>query len=114
MKNTTNYLLMVLLAGGLAFAGCGKPASTQVQGTTIAAMDVPKFQQAFPSPTPAQQSSIDKVRMGVRYGTYPDVLAALDKLASDPSLTEPQKKAVSDLIEGVKQTLAKTAAAPAK
>jgi len=113
MKNTTNYLLMVLLAGGLAFAGCGKPASTQVQGT-IAAMDVPKFQEAFPSPTPAQQSSIDKVRMGVRYGTYPDVLAALDKLASDPSLTEPQKKAVSDLIEGVKQTLAKAATAPAK
>ena len=104
---------MVLLAGGLAFAGCGKPASTQVQGT-VAAMDIPKFQQAFPSPTPAQQSNIDKVRMGVRYGTYPDVLAALDKLASDPSLTEPQKKAVSDLIEGVKQTLAKTATAPAK
>jgi hypothetical protein len=52
--------------------------------------------------------------MGVRYGTYPDALAALDKLASDPSLTEPQKKAVSDLIEGVKQTLAKAATAPAK
>ena len=113
MKNTTNCLLMVLLAGGLALAGCGKPASTQVQGT-IAAMDIPKFQQAFPSPTPAQQSSIDKVRMGVRYGTYPDALAALDKLASDPSLTEPQKKAVSDLIEGVKQTLAKAATTPAK
>src|ERR1035437_3463997 len=113
MKNTTNRLLMVLLAGVVAFAGCGKPASTQVQGT-IAAMDIPKFQQAFPSPTPAQQSSIDKVRTGVRYRMYPDALAALDKLASDPSLTEPLKKAVSDLIEGVKQTLAKTAAAPAK
>src|ERR1035437_26208 len=113
MKNTTNCLLMVLLPGGLALAGCGKPASTQVQGT-IAAMDIPKFQQAFPSPTPAQQSSIDKVRMGVRYGTYPDALAAFDKLASDPSLTEPQKKAVSDLIEGVKQTLAKAATTPAK
>jgi hypothetical protein len=113
MKNTTNCLLMVLLAGGLAFAGCGKPASTQVQGT-ITAMDLPKFQEAFPSPTPAQQSSIDKVRMGVRYGMYPDALAALDKLASDTSLTEPQKKAVSDVIEGIKQTLAKTATAPAK
>lgn len=109
---TKNWITGLLLAGVVAFAGCGKPASTQVPGT-ITAMDIPKFQQAFPSPTPAQQSNIDKVRMGVRYGTYPDALVALDKLASDPSLTEPQKKAVSDLIEGVKQTLAKAATAPA-
>jgi hypothetical protein len=30
---------------------------------------------------------------------------ALEKLASDPALTEPQKKAVNDLLHGVKQTM---------
>jgi hypothetical protein len=50
----------------------------------------------------------------VRYSLLPDALASLEKLASDPSLTEPQKKAVSDMIEGVKTALAKTLTAPAK
>jgi len=77
-------------------------------------MDIPKFQAAFPSPTPAQQSNIDKMRMAVRYSTYPEALAALDNLAGDAALTEPQKKAVADLIESIKQTQAKKAAAPAQ
>jgi hypothetical protein len=75
-------------------------------------VDISKFQQAFPSPTPEQQSDIGKALQGLRYGMFPEVLAALDRLASDASLTEPQKKAVADMIQGVKQTMAKTPAAP--
>ena len=76
------------------------------------AIDLPKFQQAFPSPTPEQQGTLAKVLEGTRYGLYPQALAALDKLAADPTLTEPQKKAVSDLIAGIKQTMAKAPAPP--
>ena len=108
-----NWITGLLLAGVVAFAGCGKPASTQGQAPT-AVMNIAKFQEAFPSPTPAQQSNIDKMRMAVRYGTYPEALAALDNLAGDAALTEPQKKAVSDMIESIKQTQAKKAAAPAQ
>lgn len=106
---------MVLLAGVLASAGCGKSGSDNSTAQHVAAtMDIAKLQQAFPSPTPEQQSTLSKVMTGVRYRQYPDALAALDKLASDSSLTEPQKKAVSDLIAGVKQALAKPPSEPAK
>jgi hypothetical protein len=111
MKNITYSLLMVLLASGLALSGCGKPADSAAQSRT-AGVDISKFQQAFPSPTPEQQSDIGKAVQGMRYGMFPEVLAALDRLASDASLTEPQKKAVADMIQGVKQTMAKTPAAP--
>src|ERR1039457_5985614 len=113
MRTTKNCLLMVLLGGVLAFAGCGKSDKSTAQHIP-ATMDVAKLQQAFPSPTPGQQSALGKVQQSVRYGLLPDALASLDKLASDPSLTEPQKKAVSDMIEGVKQARAKTVTAPAK
>jgi hypothetical protein len=41
-------------------------------------------------------------------------LAVLEKLASDPALTEAQKKAVNDMIQGVTQALAKPATPPAQ
>jgi len=107
---TTNWISGLLVAGLLGLAGCGKSDSAGDRGVP-ATMDLPKFQQAFPSPTPAQQSSIAKVTEGVRYGLYPNALAALDSLAKDPALTDAQKKAVSDLIEGIKQSMA-TAPAP--
>jgi len=103
----------LLLAGLLAFVGCGKSEKNQAQGIP-AMMDLSKFQQAFPSPTPAQQSHIAKASEGVRYGLYTNALSALDKLAADPALSEPQKKAVSDLIEGIKHTMAKASAPPAQ
>jgi hypothetical protein len=103
----------LLLAGLLAFVGCGKSEKDQAQGIP-ATMDLSKFQQAFPSPTPEQQGNIAKASEGVRYSLYPNALVALDKLAADPALTEPQKKAVSDLIEGIKQTMAKAPAPPAR
>ena len=100
---------MILLASALAFAGCGKSDKNAAQRVP-ATMDPSKLQQAFRSPTPAQQSSLEKVTSGIRYHLYPDTLAALDKLASDPALTEPQKKAISDLVEAIKQTMAKAPA----
>jgi hypothetical protein len=111
--NTTNWVSGLLVAGLLAFAGCGKSDQAGDRGIP-ATMDVSKFQQAFPSPTPEQRSNIAKATEGVRYGLYTNALAALDKLAGDPALTEPQKKAVSDLIEGIKQTMAKAPAPPAQ
>ena len=75
---------------------------------------LPKFKQAFPSPTPDQQGDFSKAYRAVRYSQYADALPVLDKLASNPSLTEPQKKAVSDLIDAVKQTLAKAPTPPAQ
>jgi hypothetical protein len=102
---------MVLLAGVVALAGCGKPDKTPAQ-TAPGMMDLPKFQQAFVSATPEQQTSVVAAAKCIRYGAYPDALAALAKLDSDPALTPPQKQAVSNLVEGIKGASTKAPAAP--
>ncbi len=108
---TMSWLSVIILAGALALVGCGKSDKSAAQGMPQG-IDLLKFQQAFPSPTPEQQGSLEKVISGVRYRLYPQALQALEKLATDQTLTEPQKKAVNDLIEGIKQTLS-SAAPPA-
>ena len=110
---TTHWASGIAVAGLLAFAGCGKSEQPSAQRIS-ASMDLQKFAQAFPAPTPEQQKNVAKASQGVRYRMYPDALAALDQLSGDASLTDAQKKAVSDLIEGVKQALTNTSAAPAQ
>ena len=110
-----NCIPLILLASALALAGCGKPKTltlTLPPGSPV--MELPKLNEAFVSPTPAQQPIVSEAYRSVRYSLYPQALAALDKLASDPTLTEPQKKSVNDLIESIKQAMAKAPAPPAQ
>lgn len=105
---------MVLVAGVLAVAGCGKekPKAQPItaEGVTV---DLPKLQMAFATAAPDLQTSVSEVRMGLRYGDYPRALAGLDKLANAPSLTADQKKIVADVTEQIKQAASKaTAPAP--
>jgi hypothetical protein len=103
-----NWMMMVLLAGGLALTGCGKkPTPMPVSG-----VDVPKLREAFATASPEIQVAVSEVTMGVRYGDYSRAFAALDKLAKAPNLSEPQKKIVAEVIEQVKQLASKAPAAP--
>jgi hypothetical protein len=108
---TTYWVLGIVVAGLLAFAGCSKSNKPVAQH---GAVDIMKFRQAFPTPTPDQQNNISKVTQGVRYRLYPRALEALDKLNADPSLTDAQKKAVSDMIEGINQAMTNAPAPPAQ
>jgi hypothetical protein len=113
--STKNCIPIILLVGLLPLAGCGKPKSAANQEQVGApVMELPKLSEAFVSPTPAQQPIISEAYRSVRYSQYPQALSALDKLASDPTLTEPQKKAVNDLIQSVKQAMAQAPPLPAK
>jgi hypothetical protein len=114
MKMTmTKWISAVLVTGLLAFVGCGKGQS---QGGSVdqVRMDFPKFKEAFPSPTPTQDAAIQKLGNAVRYRLYPDALDALAALDGDSTLTEPQKKAVADMIEVIKKSSANAAAPPAQ
>jgi hypothetical protein len=51
-------------------------------------------------------SELTKVSYGVRYGDPVKSLMALDKLANDPNVSEPQKKVVNEIIEQVKKLAA--------
>ena len=107
---TTYWMSGLIVAGLLAFAGCGKSSqSTTASGPQI---DLAKFTQAFPTPTPDQQKNLFKVSQGIRYRRYPDALAGLEGLDGDASLTEPQKKAVADMVAGIQQAMTNTPPAP--
>lgn len=110
---TTEWMMMLLLAGVVALAGCGKekPAATVMDGVAV---DLPKLQEAFATASPELQTSVSEVRMGVRYGDYPRAFTALDKLANAPGLTEPQKQIVAQVAGQVKQMASKSATPPAQ
>jgi len=102
---------MSLLAGALALAGCGK-AKTEAPVQQGVAIDLPKLNEAFANATPELQNSVMAVASGVRYGEHAAALAALDKLAKAPGLTDAQKKIVSEVTEQVKAVASKAPAAP--
>ena len=108
-----HYLSIVLMAGVLALAGCGKSAS-KAPPRQPGVVDISGLQQAFPTPTPEITASIDKLRFASRYGQFENELVELDKLLALPDLTEPQKKAVNDVIEQVKEAIKLHPPAPAQ
>ena len=110
---TMHWVSVIVVAGLLAFAGCGKSEKPTTPAGQ-AGIDIVKFRQAFPNPTPDQQQCIAKVAQGVRYRLYPNALENLTKLSADASLTDAQKKVVNDMTEGVKQAMANAPATPAQ
>ena len=94
--------LLVLLAASLvAFVGCGKSRESK-PAPPPGAIDIGSLQQAFPTPPPEVTSCIEKLRYAARYRQFGPALAELNKLAQLPTLTGPQKHAVSNVIEQVK------------
>jgi hypothetical protein len=109
----TKYLLLILTVGVLALAGCSK-SDKGPPARQPGRVDISQLQQQFPSPAPEVAASIEKVRFACRYRTFDTAQAELDKLAQLPNLTEPQKKAVDDVVEQVKSAIKAGAAAPAQ
>jgi hypothetical protein len=110
---TANWMMMSLLAGVLALAGCAKEkaAVPVMDGVTV---DLPKLKDAFATVSPEIRVSVSEVAIGVKESNYPRAFAALAKLDSAPGLTEPQKKIVATVTDEVKQLASKAAAPPAQ
>jgi hypothetical protein len=106
---TANWVMMCLLAGGLALTGCSKqaPPTPAPMGVTI---DLPRLQQAFANTTPELQAALSEVTMGMRYSDYPRAFTALDKLANAPGITDAQKKIVGEVTEQMKALASKDSA----
>jgi hypothetical protein len=106
LMKITNYLVIVLMAGVLALAGCGKSNKQAAQTQhTPGVVDLNGLQQAFPDASPEVHAVLDKVRFSSRYGQHEASLVELDKLSAMPNLTDAQKKAVADVIEQVKAAI---------
>ena len=98
-----NYLLVILMAGALVLAGCGKSDKSAAQVRTPGMVDLSDLQKAFPAPTPEITSGLDKLRFALRYRQYDVAQVELDKLTHIPNLTDAQKKATDEVVEQVKQ-----------
>src|SRR5260370_37738102 len=86
-------LLAVFAVGMLVLAGCKKepPPTATVNGVTV---DLPKLQQTFATAPQDVIVKVNQVGFGIRYNDFVKALSALDELANDPKVTEPQKKVV--------------------
>jgi len=110
---TAKWMFLCLFAGVLGLAGCGKKESAApvVEGVSV---DMPKLRETFATASPELQNSVSEVVMGVRYADYARAMAALDKLAAAPGLTEPQKKILGAVSEQIKALASKAPAPPAR
>ena len=97
----------------LALAGCSK-SDKGPPPRQPGRVDLSQLQQQFPNPTPEVAACIEKARFACRYRTFDTAQAELDKLAQMPNLTEPQKKAVDEVVEQIKTAIKAGAAAPAQ
>ena len=107
--NAVQIKFGVLVAGLLAFTGCGKkapqiPAAYEVSGVKV---DMPKLQQAFAGADKDLQADVAWTEYNIRRGQYVEALTSLDKLVNNPNLNDAQKNAVNEVIEEMKQVINK-------
>jgi acetate kinase len=110
MRN--KYVVLIALMGSLfALVGCGpskkEPQAMEISGVKV---DLVKLQQTFQPAAPEMQTAVSRTMMNIRYGQYQEALVELDKLATTAGITEPQKKVVTDVIDQIKQVMAKAPA----
>ncbi len=101
----------VLVAATLNLLGCGKSSKppsppVTVNGTTV---DLPSLGPALASAPAEVKTALSDAQFAMRYADYPRALADLNKIASNPSLTEDQKKSVNTVIEQLKQAASNSA-----
>jgi hypothetical protein len=89
--------------------GCHKQAVVAPHPETLQE-GLDRLGTALISASPAVQSNlVTGVSFGVRYGDYARASSALQQIASDPGLNQPQKDAVSDVRNLLNQAIADNA-----
>lgn len=109
------FRIVSLVLGGLLVLGgigCHKHASSG-QAKTLQE-GIADLRTALASANPEVQSNLyHGVSYGLRYGDYAGASQALQSIASDPSLNDQQKKAVSEVSDLLKQQIESQQSAPA-
>jgi len=109
----TSWILSMLLGSLLAFsgAGCKKQAASEPPQTLD--QGVQQLRAALVAANPEVQSNLySGVVYGIRYGNFMDALIALDRIGSNPSLNEQQKKTVNQVAELLKKEIQNQQNAP--
>jgi hypothetical protein len=107
---TQRFLAGFFLAITLVAAGCGKkgppaPSAPEINGVKV---DMPALQAAFVGTQYADlQAAINDVSSDIRYGQYMKAMQDLDKVLTNPALTDPQKKIVTQVMDQLKEVINK-------
>lgn len=96
----SNWMIMMMATCCLVFAdGCKKQEKASEWNTAGVRVSMSELQQAFQNAPGAEiQACLNEAAMGLRYGQYASVLAALEKLTNNPGLTAQQKKVTGKVI----------------
>ena len=100
----------------MALSGCKKaeappppPGTVQMFGVRV---EMPKLDREFQNASPEIQAAVNRIKMSYRAGRFARMLTELDELSNNPDLGESQKKLAGDLIEEIKQVMAKMPGPP--
>lgn len=108
---TISLLVLAFLATILCTSGCKKSEQAATGTPPPQGINATEFRPAFAAASPEIKAQVDQVMMNIQSSMHAEALKGLDKLAADTTLTDTQKKAVSDLSEQIKKKL-EAAAAP--
>ena len=98
------FAICLLACAGCKRSGSGVPPKTDFDGVKV---DWPKLDSDFANSDPEVQNVAYMAKRHIRYYRFLNALVELDKLSTNPKLTDAQKKVVNELIEQTKQALAK-------
>jgi hypothetical protein len=106
-----NLVCALAAVGLLALAGCGlsggkKTRDLDYNGVKV---DWPKLDAAFNQSEGDIKKAEIAAKRSIVYQRFPDAVVALDSLASNPNLTEEQKKVVAEVLAQARQVVDKAA-----
>jgi hypothetical protein len=70
-------------------------------------IDWPRLDTEFQNNDPAIQAATASIKRSILYHQFRQAIADLEKLATNPTLTDPQKKTLTDLRDQTQQVMAK-------
>ena len=104
----------ILRALGIAFAflfaisACKKSQpQTATQDRYGIGIDWPRLDTEFRNSDTSVQAAVSTIKRSILYHQFPQAIADLEKLAGNPTLTDPQKKTLTDLRDQTQQVMAK-------
>ncbi len=107
--NRSHWVFAVCAACFVLFTACSKSRAPVLDAREYYGVKVssPRLDTDFANASPDVQASIEAIKRSYRYGAFPQAMIELDKLSGNPSLSEPQKKLVSELMDQTRQVIAK-------
>ncbi len=97
---TYSWIVLVMAALTLAFAGCSKNKAN---------VDTAPVEKSFTSADTTTKTSADKAVSAIKAGDYAGALTELKTLASNAKLTPEQQQAIKDVMAQVQQALTQAA-----